>query len=131
MLDRDMLRIWVVDRLDHLRDPLIRALNQRGFAVHSYNDYNELFIPTDPDQPDLILLSCLRSKDEEIRLVRHLAQQGLQVLVLASSISLAEMRSSLLSGALDITERPSTRTALLSLVESTLSSGITNKLNIL
>jgi DNA-binding response OmpR family regulator len=124
--DTGVPRIWVIDRQDHLRTPIIQALHQEGFSVQPYKDYNELFRSSDPVQPDLVLLGCLRSQDEEKKLVEHLARQGRQVLILTSSTSLADMRSFFLSGALDVAERPHSRESLLSLVKAKLSSFFTH-----
>lgn len=120
----DKLHIWIVDRLDYWRSFAANTLEKAGFAVEAYSRYEELpgQDETMEREPDLVVLGCACSHNEERQLVEDLARRGCPVLILASVISCEDLRSLFLAGASDVSRRPDSPDLLVSLVRSDLAS---------
>jgi DNA-binding response OmpR family regulator len=96
----------------------VGALEAAGFSVRSYRRYEEVLTENDEPKlgPDLVLLSCAASRDEEQNLLSLLVQRGCSVLILASFLSWADIRNLFRLGAADVIPRPTTEARLLSIV---------------
>jgi DNA-binding NtrC family response regulator len=117
--ESEAANIWVIDRQDHWRVLMVGVLEAAGFSVRSYRRYEELLTESDEEpkpRPDLVLLSCAASQDEEQDLLSILVQRGCPVLILASFLSWTDVRELFRLGAADVVPRPATAARLLSVV---------------
>jgi DNA-binding NtrC family response regulator len=100
--------ILLIDRQLHWREAFAHALRSVGFMVCTLDTYNYAS-PHDclkGENPDLVVLGCVRIRPEEQMLIAQILNRKHHLLVLCVSLPWQVMRSLFLQGVDDIVEKP-------------------------
>ena len=121
-------RILLIDRQLHWREVFAHALKSAGFIVCTLDTYNYI-LPEDclkGENPDLVVLDCVRIRPEEERLITQVLAHKHHLLVLCASLPWQVMRSLFLQGVDDIVDKPYDPADVVNFVNQTLESTVTD-----
>lgn len=100
--------ILLIDRQLHWREAFARALRSAGFMVCTLDTYH--YVSSHDclhgENPDLVVLGCVRIRPEEQTLIAEILARKHHLLVLCVSLPWQVMRSLFLQGVDDIVEKP-------------------------
>jgi DNA-binding response OmpR family regulator len=101
-------KIFVIDKNEEWADLVVPALEESGFSVSDFNDYEETVIKSSilEERPDLVVLGCVKISNNEYNLIDFLLEEKLHLLVLCTTLPQKVMRTVFLAGADDVTEKP-------------------------
>ncbi len=116
-MKRVHMKIVVIDLQSYWRDYSAETLRSAGHQIRTLQSYQEaLQLSRERTSWDLILLGCAHVTQEEQRLVAHLIAQQQAVIVLATALSLQDLRSLFLQGARDVADKTYDPAELLTIV---------------
>ena len=121
-------RILLIDRQLYWREISAHALKSVGFIVCTLDTYNYL-LPQDclkGEDPDLVVLGCVRIGGEEQRLIAQILARKHHLLVLCASLPWQVMRSLFLQGVDDIVDKPHDPADVVNFVNQALESTVTD-----
>jgi DNA-binding NtrC family response regulator len=119
-------RILLIDHQLYWREVSAHALRSNGFVVCILDTYNYL-PPQDclkGEDPDLVVLGCVRIRPEEQQLIDDVLAHKHHLLVLCDSLPLQVMRSLFLQGVDDIVDKPYDPAYLVNFVNQALESTV-------
>ena len=119
-------RILLIDHQYYWREISAHALKSVGFIVCTLDTYNYL-LPQDclkGEDPDLVVLGCVRIGGEEQRLIAQILARKHHLLVLCDSLSWQVMRSLFLQGVDDIEDKPYDPAYMVYIVNQALESTV-------
>jgi len=119
-------RIVLIDLHRYWRETLAHALYSAGFNVCTLDSYH-YFLRREclgDEEPDLVVLSCVRVRREEEQVIAQILSCKHHLLVLGVSLPWQVMRSLFLLGVDDIVEKPSESAAVIHLVNDVLEGTV-------
>lgn len=117
-------RILLIDRQPHWREAFAHALRSADFTVCTLDTYNYI-LPEDclkGENPDLVVLGCVRIRPEEQVLIAQVLSRKHHLLVLCASLPWQVMRSLFLQGVDDVADKPHDPAEVVNFVNQTLES---------
>ena len=97
--------LLLIDRQEYWRQHSAATLKAAGFQVEVLDSYEYSERPTQ-QKPDLAILGCAIVGKDEQKLIAHLLDLKVHLLVLCTSMSSRVMRTLFLAGADDVAEKP-------------------------
>jgi len=122
----DSKRILLIDRQLYWREAVAHALRTAGFTVCTLDTYNYV-LPVDclkGEEPDLIVLGCVRIRPEEQMIISQILARKHHLLVLSISLPWHVMRSLFLQGVDDIVDKPHNPATVVDFVNQVLESTV-------
>jgi len=127
MEPNDNKRILLIDRQLYWREAFAHALRTAGFTVCTLDTYNYV-LPQDclkGEEPDLIVLGCVRIRPEEQMVISQILARKHHLLVLSVTLPWHVMRSLFLQGVDDIVDKPHNPATVVDFVNQVLESTVT------